>query len=111
MASQRVSCIVPMLLIAPLFLTGCSASSVYKKAAKIGLEMVGEAVTEDRVQTESSQLLGRPTGEADRRFGNPRGVFVDVASGREVRVYSVKDDLLGQKRWVIESIGGRADAL
>jgi hypothetical protein len=36
---------------------------------------------------------------------------MDVATGREVRVYGVKDDPLGQKRWVVESSGGRADAL
>ena len=93
-----------------LVFAGCSATSVYKKAAKIGLELVGDAVAEDEAQTEFNQIAGRGAADADRRFGQPRGVFRDDASGREVRVYDAKD-LLGKKRWVVELANGRVDAL
>lgn len=91
--------------------SGCSATSVYKKVATIGLEMVGDAVEGDKQQNESSQIIGHSPADADRRYGTPTGVYRDMATGREVRVYPVKDDLLGKKRWVLEVERDRVDAL
>ena len=91
--------------------TCCSGCNTYTTAAKIGLQIVGDAVAEDATREEFKQLSGRTIREADQRYGTPRNVLVDAATGREIRVYGVQDDPLGQKRWLVEAQAGWVDSV
>ena len=90
---------------------GCSTTSLCKKVATIGLDLVGDAVVASEIDNESKLLVGKKAQDADQRFGPPRGVYTDLQSQREVRLYNVDGDLLGTKRWVIELAGGRIDGI
>lgn len=90
---------------------GCSTTSIYKKTATVGLELVGDCIAEDAAYKEYEQLLGRSAADVDQRFGSPRNVFREVSTGREIRTYDVAGDVLGNGRWVVELANGRVDAL
>lgn len=88
---------------------GCG--NPYKKAAKIGLKLVGDAVDEAEVDNQAKALIGQPPESADAAFGPAQDAAVDEKSGREVRAYAVKNDLMGSQRWVVEIDRGRIVAL
>lgn len=100
-----------LLLSCVVLCAGCSAASVYKKAAMVGIDFVGDAIDEDQVQKESQALLNQPIAAADQRYGRPLNVFVDLQTQREVRVYPVDKDLLGNGRWVVEAQDGQVAAV
>lgn len=108
---RRVLGCLLFVVVASVSITGCTATSMYKKAATIGVEIVGDELAEAAVEKEASALLGKPTAAADQRYGRPIRVMVDLRSQREVRVYPVDGDMLGNSRWVLESAGGRIDAI
>jgi hypothetical protein len=88
---------------------GCS--NPYKTVAKIGVKLVGDAVEEEEVENQAQELLGKPPATADAAFGQAEDMAVDQKSGREVRAYAVKNDVLGNHRWIVEIDRGRIVAL
>jgi hypothetical protein len=99
------------MLLVPFSGMGCSATSMYKKAATIGLDLVGDAIDDHEVEQESQVLLGQPAAAADQRHGQPLRVLLDLQTRREVRVYPIRGALLGHGRWVLEVDGGRIAAV
>jgi hypothetical protein len=98
-------------VLAALATSGCSPASVAMHAAKIGVQVVGDEVAKEETAKEAPNILNGSAADADRRYGPPRNVFIDLQTGRELRVYNVANDMLGNKRWLVELQRGRIDSL
>jgi len=95
----------------PFLLAGCSVTSIYKKAIKLGVQAVGDTVQEAELDKRSEELIGRPPGAADAEFGARLDTLADTRSPRVLLVYPVKDDITNSFRWIVETEDDRIVAL
>ncbi len=83
-----------------LILCGCNPVTT---AVKLGTHVVGAVVDDESTQQLGRQLIGQPPAAADRALGQRLDVLRDVHSSREWLIYPVKLDVLGKKRYVVET--------
>ena len=93
----RMAHAVPLALVA--LVAGCG--SPVTTAAKLGMRVVGNVVSDAETQKLAGQLVGQPPSAADQALGERVDTFQDVKSTRQWVTYPVKMDLLGSKRYVV----------
>ena len=87
---------------------GCSP---YSTVAKIGVKLIGDAVSDQDVSQKSQQLMGQPISAADATFGERIHTLEEIPTRRLLVTYPVKDDLLHMFRWAVEAENDRIVAL
>ena len=103
----RYFSLATVLIVAALTM-GCSP---YSTIAKIGIQVVGDAVNDADVAEHGKKVVGQPVAAADAEFGQRLRTMEEIHSKREMITYPVKDDLLGSYRWAVEVENGKVAAL
>jgi hypothetical protein len=80
---------------------GCTSTIV-----KDAVNMVGDEVIADKAAKHTAELAGQPASAADATFGAPREVLVNEATGDQLRLYAVKNDVLKKLEWAVRCRDG-----
>ncbi len=105
MKSFRTASLSAVLMLAAAS-AGCRALP-----ASYAIMVVGDVVSDIDVKNRQEDLVGKTATAADGMFGQRLSTLVDPRRDRRLIVYSVKGDLLGQKRFVVELVEDRIVAL
>jgi len=99
---QAARCLMVGLMLVAV--TGCSPVST---VAKLAVKVVGDDVKKSEVNQKADDLMGQPVARAEEVLGPVTETLVEEATGRELRTYAVKHDVLSKHQWVVESERGR----
>lgn len=95
-----------------LLAAGCSGSfNPWSKVAKVGVQLVGDAIQEADVDEHAKVLIGQPLTKADAEFGQRIEDYADTNSPRHILTYPVKGDVLDDYRWIVEAENDQIVAL
>lgn len=93
-------------LCAAMVASGCGATPI-----GAAVNLAGTAINDGDVHQKTAELMGVSVAQCDQKLGQPVNVFESQNPPRQWRVYSVKDDVAGLFRYVIEFNDGRVIAV
>lgn len=89
-----------------LVVSGCGATPV-----GLAVNVVGAAVNDADVKDKAAILMGASVADCDAVLGQPLDAFHSDQPVRDWRAYPVKNDVVGNYRYLIEFRGGRVIAV